>query len=30
VVICESPSLEGDALLLQKTYNSLLNQGNGG
>ncbi len=30
LLICESPSLEGDALLLQTTYNSLLNRGNAG
>ena len=27
LVICESPNLEGDALLLQTTYNSLLKAG---
>ena len=27
LVICESPNLEGDALLLQTTYNNLLNAG---
>ncbi len=27
IVICESPDLEGDALLLQATYNSLLKSG---
>ena len=27
LVICESPSLEGDALLLQETYNTLMKAG---
>jgi len=27
IVICESPNLEGDALLLQATYNTLLKAG---
>ena len=27
LVVCESPNLEGDALLLQTTYNSLPNDG---
>ena len=27
IVICESPDLEGDALLLQATYNNLLKSG---
>jgi deoxyribonuclease-4 len=30
LLICESPSLEGDALLLQKTYNSLIERKTGG